>query len=76
VSKRKKVDKIDWRDDVLSGIELAIAIIMGILFYNYLQLNPEIATILMPETLGMFIISFGLFIGAFLFVRWLNREMV
>lgn len=72
----KKKDVIDWRDDVLTGIELAIAIILGIMFYTYLTANPDIAELLMPETLGMFIISFGLFIGAFLFVRWLNREKV
>lgn len=72
----KKTDTIDWRDDLLKGIELAIAIMLGIMFYTYLQNNPEIASLLMPETLGMFIISFGLFIGAFLFVRWLNREVV
>lgn len=72
----KKKDVIDWRDDVLTGIELAIAIILGIMFYTYLTANPEVAALLQPETFGMVIISFGLFIGAFLFIRWLNREKV
>ncbi len=72
----KKNDVIDWKDDVLKGIELAIAVILGVMFYTYLTANPEVATLLMPEELGMFMVSFGLFIGAFLFVRWLNREVV
>lgn len=75
MSKRKK-DVIDWKDDVLTGIELAIAVIMGFLFFTYLQNNPAVAALLQPDTLGTFIISFGVFIGFFLFVRWLNREKV
>ena len=73
---KKKEDVQDWKDDVLTGIEWAAVIILGIMFYNFLSANPDIAALLMPETLGMFMISFGIFIGVFLFAKWLNREKV
>jgi high-affinity Fe2+/Pb2+ permease len=76
MSSRKKVDKIDWKDDLLTGIELAIALILGFMFYNFVQANPNIKALLLPETLGMFMISFGIFVGGFLFIKWLNREKV
>lgn len=69
-------DKIDWKDDILTGIELAIVIILGVMFFNFLESNPQIAALLMPETLGLFVVSFGLFMGAFLLIRWINREKV
>ena len=69
-------DKIDWKDDILTGIELAIVIILGVMFYNFLESNPQIAALVMPETLGMFVISFGVFFGAFLLVKWINRTKV
>lgn len=75
MSKRKK-DIIDWKDDLLTGIEWAIVIILGIMFYNFLVANPDIAALLMPETLGMFMISFGIFALGFLVIKWLNRERV
>lgn len=71
-----KRDKIDWRDDLLSGIELAIVVIVGLLFYNYLDANPDVAEYLMPETIGLFALSVGFFVFLFLSVKWLNREKV
>ena len=73
---KKMVDKIDWKDDLLKGFELAIVVILGVMFYTFLVDNPQIAALLMPETLGLFVISFGLFVGAYLFIRWLNRTKV
>lgn len=69
-------DKIDWKDDLLSGIELAIVIILAFMFFQYIQSNEAVMAVLQPETVGMFVLTFGLFIGAFLFVKWLNREKV
>lgn len=71
-----KRDKIDWKDDILTGIELAIVIILGVMFYNFLEANPTISALVMPETLGLFVISFGVFFGAFLLIRWINRTKV
>jgi len=71
-----KRDKIDWKDDILTGIELSIVIILGVMFYNFLEANPTIAALVMPETLGLFIVSFGVFFGAFLLIRWINRTKV
>lgn len=72
----KKVDKIDWKDDLLTGIELAIMLILGFMFFNFLNANPDVKALLFPETLGMFMLSFGVFVGGFLFVKWVNREKV
>jgi hypothetical protein len=69
-------DKIDWKDDLLTGIEFAIVVILGFMFFNFLNANPDIKALLMPETLGMFLVSFGVFVGGYLFIKWLNREKV
>jgi len=75
MSKRRR-DEIDWKDDLLTAIELAVAVIMGLLFHDYLTTNPSVADVLQAEALGLYIISFGFFLGIFLFVKWLNREKV
>ena len=71
-----KKDKIDWKDDLLSGIELAIVVILAFMFFQYIQTNETVRAVLQPETVGMFVLTFGLFIGAFLSVKWINREKV
>ena len=76
MSQKRKRDIQDWKDDVLTGIEWAIVIILGIMFYNFLSANPDIAALLMPETLGMFMISFGIFALGFLLIKYINREKV
>lgn len=72
----RRRDKIDWRDDLLTGIELAVVVILAFMFYNYLQANPDVSDLLFPTTIGMFALSFGFFVAVFLFVKWLNREKV
>jgi len=76
LSQKRKKDKIDWRDDLLTGIELAIVIIMSVLFYTYLENNPTISELLEPAKVGLVTLSFGVFLGLFLIVKWLNREKV
>jgi len=71
-----KKDVIDWKDDLLTGIELAIMLILGFMFFNFLSANPDVKALLFPEELGMFMLSFGVFVGGFLFVKWVNREKV
>lgn len=72
----RRRDRIDWKDDLLTGIELAIVVIAAFLFYDYLKTTPDVATVLDATSIGLIALSFGVFIGAFLFIKWLNREKV
>lgn len=76
MSKKKKKDKIDWKDDALDFGAVLVVVIMALLFHDFLLNNPTLTAILQPARVGLLVLSFGLFGGIYLLIRYLNREEI
>lgn len=73
---RKKKDEQTFADDVLSVLGAAILIIIGLVAYSFMLTNPTLASFLAPDNWVEFCIIGGVLLAAFLFIAYLNREVV
>lgn len=73
---KRKRDKIDWKDDALEFAAIVVVIIFALIFHDFLLNNPQISDVLQPARVGLLVVSFGLFGGLYLLIKYINREEV
>ncbi len=76
MSPKKKIDKIDWKVDALEFGAILVVVVMALMFHDFLLNNPTISDVLQPARIGLLVLSFGLFGGIYLLIKYLNREEV